>query len=607
MILHKLYEFSHTIENLNPPGFVRRLITKKIYIDSATLTADAISPTKEKQGKLTGEYTNEPQESPRRTSGISPRLFSDNATYAFGMTDEGSSQKQIAKAEQAHQAWSDQIKRCAVETQDPNHLIFLKWLHSPDFDRIKAEISANDDVAFLIDDQPLSQLPSSVEWWSKQGGKTKPGICMITGQKSEVTESMPIMISGVPGGQTSGTALFSINFDAAESHGLKGALNSPISLAAADRICKALNHLIRYRIGAKSRPLHATRVGETLFIGWLQDHPLYANPISLLMEPAQPSSESKEQPSLPQDSESLSDPDEILDLIRALGLPRYIRDERFEHILDPEQRLTTKEVAKPETPFYVLVLSANAARIVVRNFINLTADDLVENEKLWFQRLTIGSKENRPSIYGLAKSLYREAKDIPNHVAEKLGLAALRGKAPDPAFLTLALQRNRAMNGPFTTSKSGQRIIDSSRLALIKSVLVPDPHDQSLNMLNTEHENPAYHCGRLLATLEWVQESAISGLNASLVERNFASACASPGHVLPRLVKNAVVAHLPKIRKEKGGLHHTFQKELAAVQSKIGDQWPTGLSQRDQGLFVLGYYHQRENRFTSKENKEVTA
>ena len=55
--------------------------------------------------------------------------------------------------------------------------------------------------------------------------------------------------------------------------------------------------------------------------------------------------------------------------------------------------------------------------------------------------------------------------------------------------------------------------------------------------LNEQSTIPAYVLGRLFAVLEKVQQEAIGNINASIKDRYFTSACASPASVFPVLLR----------------------------------------------------------------------
>ena len=78
--------------------------------------------------------------------------------------------------------------------------------------------------------------------------------------------------------------------------------------------------------------------------------------------------------------------------------------------------------------------------------------------------------------------------------------------------------------------------INYPRAATIKAYLLRKYRNQPENKiqevlvmsLNAQSTNPAYVLGRLFAVLEKVQQEAIGEVNASIKDRYFTSACASP-------------------------------------------------------------------------------
>ena len=118
--------------------------------------------------------------------------------------------------------------------------------------------------------------------------------------------------------------------------------------------------------------------------------------------------------------------------------------------------------------------------------------------------------------------------------------------------------------------------------------------------LNPDHPNPAYQCGRLLAVLAKLQQSALGDVGAGVVQRFYASASTAPGLTLGRLVGNAR-NHLGKL---EGGLAHWYEQKIADVMGRVGDAFPRTLDLEGQGLFALGYYQQLADLRTRKDGKE---
>lgn len=118
--------------------------------------------------------------------------------------------------------------------------------------------------------------------------------------------------------------------------------------------------------------------------------------------------------------------------------------------------------------------------------------------------------------------------------------------------------------------------------------------------LDQENPNPAYRCGRLLAVLEQVQRLAIPGVNATVVDRFFGTASSAPAAVFPRLLRGAQ-PHLSKLERDRRGAYVALQRRLEEILGGLGvtkagalySGFPSTLTLQEQGLFSLGYYHQR--------------
>ena len=118
--------------------------------------------------------------------------------------------------------------------------------------------------------------------------------------------------------------------------------------------------------------------------------------------------------------------------------------------------------------------------------------------------------------------------------------------------------------------------------------------------LHEESTNVPYNLGRLFSVLEALQAAANPGINATIKDRYFNSASATPSRVFPVLV-NLAQKHL---RKLDNGKKVYFDKQLTALLSAFSDHYPSHLSLPEQGAFQLGYYHQTQKRYEKKEEKE---
>jgi CRISPR-associated protein Csd1 len=124
--------------------------------------------------------------------------------------------------------------------------------------------------------------------------------------------------------------------------------------------------------------------------------------------------------------------------------------------------------------------------------------------------------------------------------------------------------------------------------------------EETMVQLDPENDNAAYRCGRLLAVLERAQQLAIPSVNATIVDRYFGTASSAPESVFPRLVRGAQ-PHLAKLERDNRGAARALQRRIEDIlgglpirrEGAIYRGFPTTLTLSDQGLFSLGYYHER--------------
>lgn len=122
--------------------------------------------------------------------------------------------------------------------------------------------------------------------------------------------------------------------------------------------------------------------------------------------------------------------------------------------------------------------------------------------------------------------------------------------------------------------------------------------------LDTQESNPAYLLGRLFSTLESAQRAALGGnVNATIRDRYFGAASATPALVFPVLLRN-VQNHLARLRKDKPGMAVNLEKDLQEIVGMLPTYFPKSLTLQDQGRFAIAYYQQTEARF-SKGDKDV--
>ena len=117
--------------------------------------------------------------------------------------------------------------------------------------------------------------------------------------------------------------------------------------------------------------------------------------------------------------------------------------------------------------------------------------------------------------------------------------------------------------------------------------------------LNEQSSYLPYVLGRLFAVLERVQQDANPGIKATIKDKYFNSASATPATIFP-ILNSLCQKHL---RKLDTGLRITYDRQIGTVMNVLGETYPIRLSLQEQGSFDLGYYHQKQFRYTKKEDK----
>ena len=110
-----------------------------------------------------------------------------------------------------------------------------------------------------------------------------------------------------------------------------------------------------------------------------------------------------------------------------------------------------------------------------------------------------------------------------------------------------------------------------------------------------------YVLGRLFSVLEEVQEAANPGINTTIKDRYFNSACATPVSAFPTLIKLSQ-KHLQKL---PAGRAVYYNRQITDLMAQLPDTgFPARFNLPEQGAFEIGYYHQTQKRYTRKNEEE---
>jgi CRISPR-associated protein Csd1 len=192
----------------------------------------------------------------------------------------------------------------------------------------------------------------------------------------------------------------------------------------------------------------------------------------------------------------------------------------------------------------------------------------------------------------------RKADNIPPNLGGDVARAVLTGTAYPRTLFANAIRRCKA-----------EQAVGFARASIIKGCLARNTRISKSNQkevsmaLDKTYDNIGYVLGRLFAVLERIQEQAQSGLNKTIRDTYFSAAASSPLVTFKRL-QDLAIHHLAKIRNS-GKSTVWLERMLGEVENLIPPQGVQSiLSLEDQGRFSVGYYHQRQDFFTKKDNTQ---
>lgn len=272
-----------------------------------------------------------------------------------------------------------------------------------------------------------------------------------------------------------------------------------------------------------------------------------------------------------------------------------------------------KDVApelEPETQFYVLGLAPNAARLSVRFWLVDSLEYLTKHYAQHYRDLDLQPapwKGIAPSVWWLTlqtapiHGARPKSEDVLPQLAGEMMRAIITGQRYPRPLLTSVVMRFRSDGN-----------INGLRVALCKAVLGREArltthlnsNKQEISVsLDKSSTHPGYLLGRLFAELENAQRGALGKeLNATIKDRYYGAASATPASVFPMLLRN-VQNHLSSMRKkDKGGIAYTIESEISQIIDGLGNTFPRSLGIEEQGRFAIGYYHQSQTRFAKKDN-----
>lgn len=512
---------------------------------------------------------NVPKIGGKRTSGIKPYFMWDKSDYVLGFTvdKEGNfveCKKHLEAAKRFHNKLlkqTDGLKANAVlqfyekwDTEKCRQLNNWKEIGGKNF-----VFQIENEHSFIHQDTTVAakwkEYVSSVSTDSQY----RAG-CLITGEIGNIPFLHP-SITGIRDAHTAGAGIVAINKDKTAfcSYNKTQGHNAPICELAAFKYTTTLNYLLKRDSRQK------LQIGDATTVFWTERESEVEGMLGLILDP--------------KDTE----------------VPDNANIKQFLEAVRNGKQLPGID---PDVKFYILGLSPNGPRLSVRFWHACTVGQLEQRIGQHFKDLQmVKSFENDPEFLGiwrlLQETINKKSKDKSPQplLAGAVMRSILEGTVYPQGLQAAVINRIRA-----------DQDINYIRAAVLKAILNRKNRIYKNSMevsmaLDKENKNTAYLLGRLFAVLEKAQQDALGqNINATIKDRFFGSASATPAAVFPQLLR------LAQHHVEKAEYGKSRDKQIEEIICDITD-FPAHLSLDQQGLFAIGYYHQRQS-FYQKKDKE---
>ncbi len=598
MILKALYDYYDRCgEDIPPVGWQEMEISFEIIIDSNGVFKKLNDMRTDDLRGMTLCVTHESG----RSSNVVGNILWDKMKYILGIEKKG---KEYAEEKTAFvkecQALAEKLPnnkdlqaillfyKNGQEKQVQNDELWENWSKMTDTSYATFRIEGSPKL--VIEDEDLIEVVKS-NYISKADGN-EVAVCLITGKKLPVVKTTTR--TPLPGGDSMGK-LVSFNLSSFMSYGKEQGYNAPISAEAEGKYTAALNKLLkegshnRIVIQNKKGKSNKKKQGVRAFVFW-----------------------SEKQDALGKDLEemtynciALSAPDDPNKNIEAIK-------KTFDDIFSGNRPSDCND------RFFFLGLAQYRTRISVVYWNVCSLKEFAEKIINHFNDMEIvGGNPDKPyaGLYNMlaATTIENDADDAQPNLIEMTLKSIIQGTPYPFSLYTKCLQRVKATKKAKKTkddnddeiTKKAKSIpsITKTQAAIIKAYLNRlnnNNNNKFKVLLDKENQNQGYLCGRLFAVIDKIQEDANS--IHSIRERYMNSASATPSTVFATIL-NLSTHHIEKLNVSGQVFYEKLKQEIISKLDSCG--FPTHLDLQDQGRFFVGYYHQRQDLFTSKENKET--
>lgn len=534
-------------------------------------------------------------EFPKRTekTAIDANIIEHRPLYIFGLNYDAKSATLSAsddkdKAKKSHDAFVGKNLEFieGIDTPLVNaYRSFIKTWRPEEQERNEILLGAGKllvtgKFAFCLAGRPdklLHDEPEIKEKWermyaaSAECDDAQSAQCCITGEYLPI-ERVHAKITGLPGGSSMGNTMVSYKNAAEESYGKKQSFNSCISATAVKKYTEALNYLL-----ADKR--HRTLIDETTYIYWAASGDEACNSIFSALAFG--------------DTMDSEHTDEWLGTV----FDGIKSGRATQEIVDGIDNIDS------DVSFYVVGIKPNSARLALKCIYRQSFGKVLQNTIVHYSDMQIGSGGGKPmSVRTICKELVspKSSNDkVSPALMAKLFDAIINGTAYPDALLAAVVRRVKTDTDD---EKNSYIKMNNVRMGLIKACInrsarLKGKQEEIKMSLDLENKDPAYLCGRLFCKLEDIQRRASNDtLNRTIKDAYFSSAATRPAVVFPKLLSLSQ-HHLAKLDDKTAFF---MDKEVTEIIGMMGSVFPSHLTLKEQGVFMLGYYQQKNQRFEKK-------
>lgn len=274
MILSALSDYYDQLladEKLPRPGWSICKVTHAVEIDQNGKLANIVSlADKEMQKEVPNQV--------KRTVGIAANFLCDNASYILGVDAKGNPERSLRCFETARELHCRILGSIDTPCAQAVRNFFQTWNPGAALSN-EAVIRAGDDLLKGGNLLFCVSTPSGMAWptqdpairqaWeaaSEEESDAPEMTCLVTGEHGKIARLHPA-IKGVFGAQSSGATLIGFNAPAFCSYGRddRQGENAPVATHVARAYGAALNYLL-------SEAQHHVRLGDTAVVYWSEHH-----------------------------------------------------------------------------------------------------------------------------------------------------------------------------------------------------------------------------------------------------------------------------------------------------------------------------------------------